>query len=173
MNAWRRVACGVASVVTLTSCGGENDAASVEWANDVCSAVITWREAVAASPEAVRSTGSVETGVAQVEDATDELTAELRSLGAPETEAGDAARDVLAALGAQIRADVEAVERAVAGAEGTAGARDAAITIAAALQALRGQVSTTVEELRDLDAQGELDDAFDDAESCDELRDER
>ena len=54
-------------------------------------------------------------------------------------------------------------------ASGASGVIEAVTAVSAALTTMAGQVSSTFKELESLDAKGELENAFNDADSCDEL----
>jgi hypothetical protein len=65
---------------------------------------------------------------------------------------------------------LDTIEQAVDGASTVSEALTAVSTVSTTLASLWEQASSTFTDLQDLDAGGELSDAFDRAESCDELR---
>lgn len=176
MRRWSLLSCAAFAAVALAACGGDEESSTEAWAGDVCSATLDWRNSVEAAADSVRESPSEETlddAVADVTDATDELSDDLDGLEAPESDAGEEAKALVDQLATTLRNNVAAAEKAVAEADDAAGAVAASRTVAAALTSMREQVSATVTQLRDLDADDELADAIDDADSCDELRNER
>ena len=107
----------------------------------------------------------VETAVADAKDATETLADDLESLGPPDTEAGQQAKESLTTLADELEQDVEAIEDA---ADANAGL-DAVSTISSTIARMSEQVSATLDELEQLDAGGELADAFEQADSCESL----
>jgi len=153
---------------------------TTEWADSVCSDLGEWRSAITGlagvgggelTPE------SLEQKLGDAGDATDELVDDLRRLGPPDVEAGGEAEQALddAAEGLQdsfdsLRADAQ-------------GALDAdtptdflqeLAALAPQFQALLQQVQDTVASLQSAslfgEASAELEQAFADAESCQQLR---
>jgi hypothetical protein len=160
----------LAAAVLAAGCGGDDTSATERWADDVCSATSTWQGSVEDAADTIREGGGegIETAVDDVVEATQELADDLKGLGSPETEAGDQAEASVERLADQLSAAVDQVR--AAGDEGTTLQAVAAAT--AALATLQQDVQRTLDELRGLDAGGELEDAFDNADSCDELRSE-
>ena len=90
-----------------------------------------------------------------------------------ETEARTEANELLTSLADDLDEALDGVEQAVDDADGAGGAVEAGTAIVAALTTMGQQVSSTVDELEQLDAGSELSDAFDNADACSDLRDER
>ena len=61
------------------------------------------------------------------------------------------------------------MENAVDDASGVSGVVEAVTAVSAAISSLGAQLSSTFAELEQLDAGGELEAAFEEADSCDEL----
>lgn len=158
-----------------SGCGGDDETpAAVGWADDVCSAVTTWTESVGSATESLASGDSesgLEAAVEDVREATRTLADDLQALDAPETESGQQARASLDALAEELRQDAETIQEAAADAEGASGTLSAVSTISGTLVTMGEQASATLDGLRQLDARGELADAFDQAESCEGLGD--
>ena len=158
-------------------CGGDDggsDASATEWADDVCSAISTWTESVAATAQSLRAADPGEDelrdAVDDFESSTSDFVDELRGLGAPETEAGEQAQESLDQLADDVDEHVSEMKRAVDDVSGVSGILEAVTVIGAGLSALGSQVSAAIASLEDLDAGGELEQAFRDADSCDELQ---
>jgi uncharacterized phage infection (PIP) family protein YhgE len=160
----------VATTPTVAGCGGDEESASAEWAGDVCSELSTWVTSVG---EAVKSlTGNplsldqeaVQAATDDVKVATDDLVDGLGDLEPFETEAGDQARSELNTLGTQLREQLDEVEQ-----ESENGSLSLA-TVTSQLATASAAVKSTYESLQSLDSSGELREGFEDAESCDSLR---
>jgi hypothetical protein len=150
-----------------------------EWAGEVCTSLSDWRDSLAAladvdgeSPTA----DSLRDRLDAAEDATSELVASLRELGAPELTAGDDLEAELDAATGQLESSFDAlsesVERAAdAPAGDVSGALADVASEAAALQALLGETVTTLRDADVVDeSKAELQAAFADAPSCQSLQ---
>lgn len=164
----------VSAVVALAGCGGGPDEGSAEaWAEDVCGSLNGWFADVDAALEGLTDEGlqldraDVDEAVEAVGDATEELGNELDGLGQPETESGQQAEEVVTDLRATLSDDVDEIEGALSG---DSQPLEAVSTVAAALASAAAALQESYDALLGLDAGGELEAAFDDADSCDELR---
>ena len=167
---------GVLVLVTtpvLAGCGGDEESASQQWAGDVCGELSTW---VTSVQDAVRSltdnglslnAAAVRAATADVREATDELVDGLAGLEPPETESGKQARGELEELGTQLTEQLEEVEQAAE--TGSLGL----VPVTAALAAAAAAVRSTFESLQSPDVGEELRDGFENASSCDSLRQQR
>ena len=154
----------------VAGCGGDEESESEEWAGDVCTELSTWATSV---HEAIRSlTGNplsldkaaVQAATDDVKVATDDLVDGLGDLEPFETEAGEQARTELDALGTQLQQQLDDIEQA-----SESGSLTLA-TVTGALGTAAAAVQSTFESLQSLDASDELREGFEDAESCDALR---
>lgn len=172
----RRIPLLLSVVLVLAACGGDDGGgASEEYANDVCSSLSTWVTDVQATTKSLTDAGlatdreDIETAVKDVGDTTDTLVADLKALGPPETEDGQAAKEELDTLGTELQTQVEAVQQAVDSGGGVAAI---AATVLTAVSNASHAVQSTFTKLRELDPAGELQDAFDNADECKSLRDQ-
>ena len=167
------VAVVLAAGLIAAGCGSDEDPTTA-WANDVCSAVSTWRGEITGIVDALAAgqvtRDDLAAHVETAKDATDTLVSDLEALGPPETEGGDEAQDAIGELAAGLRTDVETIETAFDEASGVSGLVNAVSVGASTLGAMGTKITTTVDELRALDVGGELQDAFEQASACDELR---
>ena len=158
--------------------GGQS--ASV-WADSVCTRLSDWRSSITSLADVSGGTltpESLRERLAEAENATEELVAELRDLGAPELEGERLDQELDAAVN-ELEADFETLK---AGAEDAAEAEtpraflQALAALAPAFQGLLDQIRATVDDLRDADAREdaktELQQAFDESESCRQLREQ-
>jgi methyl-accepting chemotaxis protein len=162
-------------VLVLGSCGGNEAGSAESWANGVCGSLSEWIDDVDGAVKSLGEEGlgadaeDIRDAVVEVRDATDELATDLRRLGLPETESAQRAEEELETLRAELQAQLETIDRA---AETSRDPLEFAATVAAALATAANQLEETFENLQELDPGGELEDAFRDAEDCDELREQ-
>lgn len=171
MSPFVRIAALVASVTLMvTACGSDkssSDSSATDWANGVCSAVTTYRQSVTNAVSSLKgnvSRDGVETATKQIQTATDTFEADVKSLGKPKTNAGDQAKTTLDTLSSQLNSDLETVKSA----DGQ-GVLQGLSTATAALATAQTQVTTAFDQLKSLDAKGELGDAFNSASACSSL----
>ena len=156
-------------------CGGDgsDDASPTEWADDVCSAITAWGESVSSTAESLRAADLGEDGlrdaVDDFESATSDFVDDLQGLGKPETDAGQEAQESLDRLADDVEENVTQMKRAVDDVSGVSGIVEAVTVVSAALSTIGQQVSATFATFEDLDAEGELERAFSEADSCKEL----
>jgi hypothetical protein len=169
--------CLLALLVVLLAggCGGDDAGSAEEWADGVCTSLGEWIEDVDAALEALGEEGleldaeDVRRNVADVRDATDELVRDLDELGLPETESAERAEEELVTLRAELLAQLRTINRA---AKTTPDPVEFAAKVASALAAAATQLQETFRDLQALDPGGELEDAFRDADACDDLREQ-
>ena len=152
---------------------GAGESSATEWANDVCSATTAWTDSIRSTVDSLGegelSEDELRGALDDVEGATDDFVDDLRDVGTPSTEAGEDANQSLDMLADDIEESVTTIQGAVDGASSLGEIVAAATTMSATLSTLYEQLSTTFAELEELDPGGELEAAFDDADSCDEL----
>jgi ABC-type transporter Mla subunit MlaD len=160
-----------ALALVASGCGGDDGGgAATEWAGDVCTAITTWTDAIGDAVNSVQGTGlsrdAVESAADDAREATETFADDLRGLGAPDTEAGDEARDTVEQLADDIEQELDELGENVSNASGIV---DAVTAVTSTLTAMSDQLSSTLEQLEQLDVRGELEDAFEEAPACDEL----
>lgn len=164
------VVLALALTPAVAGCGGDEESESEQWAGDVCTELSTWATSV---HEAIRSlTGNplsldqdaVQAATEDVKVATDDLVDGLGDLEPFETEAGGQARTELEALGTQLQQQLDEFEQ-----DAETGSLTLA-TVTGALATAASAVKSTFESLQSLDSDDELRDGFENAESCDSLR---
>jgi hypothetical protein len=169
-------AVGALAAVLVAGCGGESDEASPteQWAGDVCSAFVDWRAAISGSVESLQdgtvSRSDLEAAVGETADATDALADELRGLEAPETAVRGEAEAALGRLADALEQGRDEMRTAVDDAGDASGVLNAVAVVSGTLVTLGDQVAATQTELEELEASGEVNDAFANAASCEELR---
>jgi hypothetical protein len=153
--------------------GGDETLSTTEWVNEFCGAIGDWGASLQSATEPLGggnlSREALQDAADDVESSTREFTDELEGLGAPDIEAGQEAKDLLDGLDEELDDDLREIQTAVDGA--TASNILATVsTVSDTLGAMAQQIASTFEELGRLDAADELEEAFEDAENCDEVR---
>ncbi len=168
------LACVLGLAVLAGGCGGGDDtSATADWANDVCSAITTWTGSISAAATSIQSNpskGGLESVAGDVKESTQTFADDLKGLGKPDTEAGQKAKDSLDSLADELESSVDQIESSVQDAQGASGLLSAVSVVSAALVTMGNEVSSTFQQLEQLDAQGELEDAFKQADSCSALQ---
>jgi phage-related protein len=162
--------CGGGSSSSSGASGTESSAtAADDWANSVCGAFATWKNSIQDAGQGIKDNPSeegIKTAGEQIQSATQTLSDDLHGLGRPDTESGQQAKDTIDQLATNLDTSLQKINEAMDNASGTAGAVTAASTIGTSLVTMADQVSTAFQQLQDIDAQGELQSAFESADSC-------
>jgi hypothetical protein len=171
----------------ITGCGGDSDdsgdsgdsgaqvSPAEDWASDVCTAVGTWKDAVDEASKKLSdsedlSADEIRSAVTSVDDATQTLVSDLEGIGAPDTEAGAEAQQQVTDLSNKLSAHATVIEDAVNGGSDSAGSLLASISaVTGALSTMLSDTETAVDSIKKLDGADELNDAFENAESCQNL----
>jgi membrane protein implicated in regulation of membrane protease activity len=170
---------GTLAVVTLTAfllvgCGGSDESASERYANDVCSSFNTWASSIQETTNTLKDEGLSITGddvrnaVDDAGAATDELIANLKVAGPPETEDGDKAQSEVQTLTNQLEHQLDVVKDAAASNQS---ALTLVSTVSSAVSTAASDVQSTLDELDNLDPGGELSEAFKSSDDCKTLQD--
>ncbi len=165
-----------AIVVLAAGCGSSNKSAetstqtsaTVEWAGGLCSALTTYTTSLTAA--ATKLTGNlsksgVQDAADSVKSATETFVSDTKGLGKPETSSGQQAKDTIDTLSTNLNKDVSTIQDAAG-----SGLLKGASTITTTLTTVQSQITTAFNQLKGLDAKGELSQAFSDAPSCSSLK---
>ena len=149
-------------------------AARVDWANSVCGVLVTWKSDVAAVGASLTSGQGVsqtllQDAAAKLETATTTLTSGLKDVGAPPTPDGEQAKQLVDQLSDDLNAGVDQIKKDTANVSGAAGFAAAATAVAATAATMAGQITSTVSQLRSLDANGDWEKAFSQSAACGSL----
>jgi uncharacterized phage infection (PIP) family protein YhgE len=178
------VAAAAAALLALgaSACGGESK--GEKWASSLCTSVSDWRselqsissdvqQQVTSQPSVSSAKTAVSSGVQQAAAATRKLRDELSDLGAPDTDAGAEAKAELDSLRSRLQADVGKAQSTLASAGGSASASELLTKLAGVASTLETSLrdaQATVRKISSLDPGGELQQGFEDADSCKDLR---
>jgi len=159
-------------------CGGDGESSTasstVEWADGLCTAITSWKdelEQIGAQFTDLSSLSQqgLDEAANDVRKANETLVDDLKSLGAPDTESGQEAKNAIDELATTVEADLSEIEDTVEGISGITGIPAAAVTISSALSSMASASSSTLQTIQDADVKGELEDAFNEADSCSEI----
>ena len=164
----------VASLALVsTGCGGDDEpeaSTAAEWAESLCTAITTWTDEMQEIQEAVTpSAESIEQAADDVETATDDFIEEVRGLGAPETESGQAIEDAVQEFTDTAEAEKAEVLEAVDDVEDATDVASALSVVGTSLQAMATALQSMFEAFENEDVGGELETAFEETPACTEL----
>ncbi len=168
----------VAFALAAAGCGGSSDEgdATQAWAGGLCSALQTWSDSMQAASTTLQDTSSISPesiagALGSVIDATSTLATDVKALGRPETESGQEAQQTVTELADTLETDAASLQKTLdtAGGAGLGGVLDQLATVTRTLGSMASAVGQAFQELQKLDAKGELQDAFESADSCDSL----
>ncbi len=164
-------ACALIAAGCGSSDGSSSDTTpTTDWANGLCGSITAWQSSITSIVDTLKagnlSKDSLTAAANDAEEATRTFTTSLKGLGRPDTEAGQQAQDSVTALTTEIDADMKTIQDTVSNVSGVAGVLAAVPTITTTIQSAGSQVADTISGLESLDAKGELESAFKDAESC-------
>ena len=165
-----------AIVVLAAGCGSSNKSAetttqtsaTVDWAGGLCSALTTYTTSLTAAATKLGSNLSksgVQDAADSVKSATDTFVSDTKGLGKPDTSSGQQAKDTIDTLSTNLNNDMSTIQDATG-----SGLLKGASTITATLATVQTQITTAFNQLKSLDAKGELSQAFSDAPSCSSLK---
>jgi hypothetical protein len=159
-------------------CGGDDNESSnlstEDWAEGYCAAIVDWlgeleqatgelRDFRSLSQEAFDEAGS------DIRSATEDLTGELRGLGAPDTDFGEEASQAVDTFATSAEADLADIEQAVEDVFSGTSISEAIASVTAALTSINKAYTAMFDSLGEIDREKELQAALEDADSCDEL----
>lgn len=164
-----------ALALVAAGCGGSDESASAsptdEWAAGFCTAITSWTDSIQSATDQFTDPSSLSTdGLASaandVGSATNTLVDDLKGLGAPDTESGQAVKDSVDELSSTLESEVATIDDAVQGASGLTALPGAIATITTSLAAMATAFSSTFQSLENADVKGELQTALEDSSAC-------
>ena len=173
----------VAIVLAATACGGSGGGASTtttssaeQWAGGVCSAFVAWQTSLTHITSELKgggvpSSSDLRQAGRQLEDSTTTLTRSLKQLGKPDTAGGEAAKKNLDTLATELSDGKSKIEETLKSTSSAAEALGAISTVSATVATMGHDVTATVDDMKQLDPKGELEQAFHQAAACSPLFD--
>ncbi len=165
----------LAAALLAAGCGGGDDdtPSANDWANEVCSAMTTWIGSTSSAIESLGDGGLSEDGLQDAVDdvraASETLVDDLQQAGRPDTEAGQEAEALLDGLADDVDENVQELEQTVDDVTGANDVLNAISLITGTLSTMADQVGEAFEQLGQLDAAGELQNAFEESDDCSDL----
>jgi hypothetical protein len=161
-----------AVVLVLAACGGGSEPSSTQdWANGVCTAVSNFQSSATDAIQSVQggnlSENTLKQAASQLKDATNTFQSDLKKLGPPNTDAGQQAQATVNDLADKLSKSADSIQSSVTNSSSVLGAVS---SITGTLATAQTEVSAAVNKLTRLDAQGELQQAFDKADACKKLK---
>jgi len=157
-----------------SSSSSSDSSSTAKWADGICTAVVTWKNeltSIGASLKGkVPTQASVEAAANKAQTATQTFADTVKSLGKPDTTSGSAASDAVTQLDDELTAGASSIEDAVKGVSGVNATLAAVSSVSGTLATMGTQVSATVTTLQQLDAKGELENAFSQSSACQSLK---
>jgi phage-related protein len=164
------------ALALAAGCGSDKSSGTVsttDWANSLCSAVTTWTSSVKSAGDSLKggnvSQDALKSAADDVTSATDTFADDLRGLGKPDTEAGQQAKASVQKLSDELKSDLQDIKSTVDEASGVSGTLNAVTAASGKVSAMGTQVQSTFSDLEQLDAKGELENAFQQADACSSL----
>ncbi len=165
----------VALALVAAGCGGSDESPSAsptdEWADGFCTAITTWTDSLKsvteqfASPSSLTQDGLTD-AANDVKSSTDTLVDDLRGLGAPDTESGQAVKSSIDELSTTLESEVAKIESAVDGASGLTELPSAISSITTSLSAMGSAFASTLQAIESADVKRELQTALEDSPAC-------
>ena len=171
-------ACLLSLALLAAGCGGDDGSSSQvapdEWADDFCSALTTYTDDLAAIAEPLTDVSSlsednIQEAAEDAQDSTEVFAEDMRSLGTPDIPSGDQVDGAVEALATELESGALELEAAVADVSSDADVPAALGTVTTTLSELGREVGRALQTIEDADTSGELETAFEDAESCGDL----
>ena len=168
----------VAAAALAGGCGGSSSSSSTttsaeSWANDFCGAFSTWTTSFEAAFEPIKSGNvskdSLQTATTNMKDATSTFVDDVKSLGTPDTEGGQKAKESLNTLADELSTNVDDIKQAVDGISGVQGLATAASSIQTTIQKMGNDAQTALTDVKNADVKGELESAIKNAPNCKKL----
>jgi methyl-accepting chemotaxis protein len=153
-------------------CGGDDEANSTEeWASAFCSAITDWTDELESVTSQFSDTSNLsqdglQSAAEDVRTATEQLTDDLRDLGAPPTESGDQVEAALDELSETLEGETAEIEERADGISGITDVPDAIQDMSGSLSAMATAFSTALTAVQNADVGGELQAALEDSPEC-------
>jgi methyl-accepting chemotaxis protein len=166
--------CVASLAFVVSGCGGGDRTSPAEWAESFCIATRDWSNEIERITEDIPELSglSIETlgdAAGEAREATDGYVEKLRALDAPDIESSEQLATSIDELADEVDSEAEEIEDAVEDASGVTGLATAGRDISSSVAAMFTALARTSEAIENADVGGELEQAFDDAEACDEI----
>jgi hypothetical protein len=175
----RRIAVllAVAAVALVAGCGGSgNDStttsAATQWASGLCAATTTYTASLRSMGATLKSGGlnkqTLDAVVSDAKASTQAFADSVKALGAPPV-SDSKGKQIFETLHDQLSDDADAIRSATANVSGPADVLNAISSVAGTLARAGTQISDAFGQVKELDADDTVRQAFSDAPACDSL----
>jgi hypothetical protein len=170
--------CLAALALVAAGCGGDGDsgASPDEWADEFCGHVRDWENDLREIRDefgdvSSLTADSIEQAAEDADAATDEFVENIRDLGAPDTDSGDAVEQEAEEFADTVEAEKEEIRDATEDLSDLGDVADAIGSVGESLSTLLSAGQETLEAIADADVGGEVRTALEESETCDEIGD--
>jgi hypothetical protein len=158
------------------SCGGSSQSAEEKWANDICGNVTTWKDSVTKATDDIQSqirspssasVDAIKADIKTISDATTKLSSNLKSTGAPNTQAGTQAKQQVDSFATQLDSTVQKAKNSTSSIPPGAGITSIISTLSSlgpSLQSLATSAQTALKSVQS--SASALKDGFQKADNC-------
>ena len=164
-----------ALALVAAGCGGSDGSSTAspadEWAEGFCTAITAWSNSLGSATEQFASPSSLTqdgfTDAAnEVKSSTETLAGDLRVLGPPDTESGEAVETALTKLATSLETEVPKIETAANDVSGLTDLPGAITAITTSLASMGTDFAATLQAIGSADVGGELQTALEDSPAC-------
>ena len=166
-------AAALALSVVAAGCGGSDseEDPTAAWASSFCSAVTGWTDDLQNVTTQFTDTSNLseeglQSAADDVKSSTQSLVDDLRGLGAPPTDSGDAVKSAIDDLSTTLEDESTSIEEAAQGISGLTGIANAITSISTSLATMATSFSDALTTIQNADAEGELQSALEDSPEC-------
>jgi flagellar hook-basal body complex protein FliE len=166
-------AAALALSVVAAGCGGSDseEDPTAAWASSFCSAVTGWTNDLQNVTTQFTDTSNLseeglQSAADDVKSSTQSLVDDLKGLGAPPTDSGDAVKSAIDDLSTTLEDESTSIEEAAQGISGLTGIANAITSISTSLATMATSFSDALTTIQNADAQGELQSALEDSPEC-------
>jgi hypothetical protein len=172
-------ACVAAFALVAAGCGGDDDddsaSSAAAWAEDFCTTVQGWTDELETIADEVGDASSLSSETLEqagndADAATEDFIEELRDLGAPETDSGEAIEAEVEEFSDTVDQEREEIRDAVEDADGLAGLAQVVGVVSSSIASMGSAVQATIEAIDTADVNGEVRQALEDEPACDDLQ---
>lgn len=167
----------IAAVLVLAAgCGGDDESASEEWVSGLCSAAADWRASLEETVSQFQNPSdltaeSLRSAVDDGLDATETFVDDVRSLGRPETEAGQEAAEIVDSMATDVQSTADDLRETFDSGGDSLTDLISKLSAASTQITQMGQdVRSSLDEIQGLEGGDELRDEIDSNEDCDAAR---
>ena len=163
----------IALSVAAAGCGGSDseEDPTAAWASGFCTAVTNWTDDLQSVTSEFTDTSNlsedgIKSAADDVKSSTQSLVDDLRGLGAPPTDSGDAVKSALDDLSTTLEDESTSIQETAQSASGLTGIASAISSISTSLSAMATSFSDALTTIQNADAKGELQSALQDSPDC-------